>query len=47
LAKSSSGSSPLWLPLKIDPKKEKKIIKKKALCGSSIPDLIIHSEEEV
>jgi hypothetical protein len=43
LAKSSNGSSPLWLHLKIDPKKEKK----KALCSSSIPDLIIHSEEEV
>jgi hypothetical protein len=46
LAKSSSGSSPLWLHLKIDPKKEKRK-KKKALCSSSIPDLIIHSEEEV
>jgi hypothetical protein len=46
LAKSSSGSSPLWLRLKIDPKKEKKR-KERVLCSSSIPALIIHSEEEV
>jgi hypothetical protein len=31
LAKSSSGSSPLWLDLKIDPKKERKEKKKGAV----------------